>query len=91
MGNSLMKRNGSAAEGLVPAVASGFIPGLGQLINGETDKAVGVFAVAFVCGAGLMGGLLGGIPLIGGVATLVGGVTWIYGVADGYFTGRKKG
>jgi hypothetical protein len=92
MGNSLMKRSsGSAADGLVPAVASGFIPGLGQLINGDGEKALGVFAVAFVCGAGLMGGLLGGIPIIGGVATLVGGVTWIYGVADGYLTGRKKG
>ncbi len=71
MGNSLMRRS-SAANGLVPAVAS-------------------VFAVAFVCGAGLMGGLLGGLPIIGGLATLVGGVTWVYGVADGYLTGRKKG
>jgi hypothetical protein len=82
--------SGSTASGLVPAVASGFVPGLGQLLNGEGDKALGVFAVAFVCGAGIMGGLLGGIPIIGGLASLVGGVTWIYGVADGYLTGRKK-
>jgi len=92
MGNSLEKRSsGSAAGGLVPAVASGVVPGLGQLLNGEGDKALGVFAVAFVCGAGLMGGLLGGIPIVGGLAGLVGGVTWLYAVADGYLTGRKKG
>jgi hypothetical protein len=91
MGEYLEKRSSGSGSGVVPAVASGFVPGLGQLINGEGDKALGVFAVAFVCGAGLMGGLLGGIPLIGGVASLVGGVTWLYGVADGYLTGRKKG
>ena len=92
MSKALVKRSsGSAADGLVPAVASGFVPGLGQLLNGESDKAVGVFVVAAVCGAGLMGGILGGIPLIGGLATLVGGATWLYGVADGYFTGKRKG
>jgi hypothetical protein len=90
MGNGLMRRT-SVVDGAVPAVASGFVPGLGQLINGEGDKAIGVFAVAAICGAGVMGGLLGGIPIIGGLAGLIGGVTWIYGVADGYFTGRKKG
>ncbi|HWM85624.1 MAG TPA: hypothetical protein VNO33_07295, partial [Kofleriaceae bacterium] len=80
----------SAASGLVPAVASGFVPGLGQLINGEGSKALSVFVVAFVCGAGLMGGLLGGIPLIGGLAGLIATVTWIYAIADGYFSGRKR-
>ena len=91
MSNSLEKRSSGSAGGLVPAVASGFVPGLGQLINGEGDKALGVFAVAFVCGAGIMGGLLGGIPIIGGLAGVVGVATWIYAVADGYLTGRKKG
>lgn len=87
-----MKRSsGSTGGGLVPAVASGFVPGLGQLLNGEGEKALGVFVVAFVCGAGLMSGLLGGIPIIGGLAGLVGVVTWIYAVLDGYLTGRKKG
>lgn len=74
----------------MPAVASGFVPGLGQLINGESDKAVGVFVVAAVCGAGLLGGVLGGIPIIGGIAGLIGGVTWVYSVADGFITGRAK-
>ena len=83
--------SGSVADGAVPAVASAVVPGLGQLINGEGDKALGVFAVAAICGGGILGGVLGGIPLIGGIAGLVGTATWIYGVADGYLTGRKKG
>jgi hypothetical protein len=91
MTTSLEKRSsGSAASGLVPAVASGLVPGLGQLLNGDGTKALGVFAVAFVCGAGLMSGLLGGIPIIGAMAGLVATLTWIYAVADGYFSGRKK-
>lgn len=77
---------GSAVNGVIPAAASAFIPGLGQLINGQTDKALGVFAVSFVAGLGF----IGAIPLIGGVAGAIGAVTWIYGVADGYITGRKK-
>jgi CHASE2 domain-containing sensor protein len=71
-------------------VASGIVPGLGQLLNGEGTKALGVFAVALVCGAGLFSNLLGWIPLIGGLAGLVGLVTWIYAVADGYLNGRKR-
>jgi TM2 domain-containing membrane protein YozV len=85
---SLEKR--SAASGLVPAVASGIVPGLGQLLNGEGTKALGVFAIALVCGAGIFGNLLGWIPLIGGLAGVVGVITWIYAVADGYLTGRKR-
>jgi len=73
--------------GIVPAVASGFVPGLGQLINGEGDKALGVFAVATVAGLSI----IGVIPLVGTVAGVVGGATWIYGVVDGWWTGRKKG
>ena len=87
MSKALVKSSsGSGASGIVPAVASGFVPGLGELINGETDKAIGVFAVSTIAGLGF----IGAIPLIGPVAALVGGATWIYGVADGYFTGRKK-
>jgi hypothetical protein len=88
MSTSLEKR--SSASGLVPAVASGFVPGLGQLMNGEGDKALGVFAIAFVCGAGIMSGLLGGIPIIGGLAGMIATLTWIYAVLDGYLTGRKR-
>jgi TM2 domain-containing membrane protein YozV len=86
MSKALVKSSGSGASGILPAVASGFVPGLGQLVNGEVDKAIGVFAVATVAGLGF----IGAIPLIGGVAALVGTATWIYGVGDAYFTGRKK-
>ncbi|HEY5926684.1 MAG TPA: hypothetical protein VIV11_33590 [Kofleriaceae bacterium] len=90
MSKALVKRSsggGDPASGIVPAVASAIIPGVGQLINGETDKAIGVFVVATVCGTGFLLSL----PLIGTVAGAVGLGTWIYGVADGYFTGKKKG
>jgi hypothetical protein len=62
------------------------IPGVGQLVNGETNKAIGVFAVYVVAGAGF----IGAIPLLGPVAGLVAAGTWLYGVADGYLTGKKK-
>lgn len=85
MSKALVKQS-SGASGAVPAVASAFLPGLGQLLNGEGDKALGVFAVWGIAGLSLVGA----IPLIGSVAGLVGGATWVYGVADGYFTGKKK-
>lgn len=91
MSKALIKRSsgggGDNVAGIVPAVASAIIPGVGQLINGETDKAIGVFVTAAVCGTGFILSL----PLIGTVAGAVGAVTWLYGVADGYLTGRKKG
>ena len=87
MTKALQKRSsGSVADGAIPAVASAVLPGLGQLLNGETDKALGVFVVSGVCGLSIIGAL----PLIGWAAGVVGGATWVYGVADGYLTGRKK-
>ena len=86
MSKALVKRSSGGGSGIVPAVASGFVPGLGQLINGESDKALGVFVVSVVAGASV----LGAIPIVGWAAGLVWGATWIYGVADGYFTGRKR-
>ena len=83
----MRRPQGSVASGVVPAACSFFIPGLGQLVNGESDKALGVFAVWGVCGLSLVGA----IPLVGWAAGIVGGVTWLYGVADGYVTGRRKG
>jgi TM2 domain-containing membrane protein YozV len=84
MSNALVPRSGGS--GVVPAVCSALIPGVGQLINGESDKALGVFAVAALCS----GAILGGLPLIGGVASLVGFATWIYGVGDAYVQGKKR-
>jgi TM2 domain-containing membrane protein YozV len=87
MSKALVKRGGSGGgSGVVPAVASAIIPGVGQLVNGETDKAIGVFAVSVVAGLGF----LGAIPLVGTVAALVGGATWLYAVGDAYVTGRRK-
>ena len=88
MSKALVRQSGGggAGSGVVPAVASALIPGVGQLVNGEVDKAIGVFVVAAISGASF----LGAIPLIGGIAGLVYGATWVYGVADGYIQGRKK-
>jgi TM2 domain-containing membrane protein YozV len=89
MGNSLIKSSGGRRDnvaGVIPAACSAVVPGLGQLLNGDTDKAIGVFVVAAVSGASL----IGAIPIIGSVAGLVYGVTWLYGVADGFLEGRKK-
>ena len=87
MSRALVRHSGdNKARGVVAGVASAVVPGAGQLINGEGDKALGVFAVAVVTGASFLGGL----PLIGTVAGVVYGATWVYGVADGYFTGKKK-
>lgn len=90
MSKALVKRSGGGGSGggsgIVPAVCSAIIPGVGQLVNGETDKAIGVFVVATVAGAGI----IGAIPLIGPVAGLIAGATWLYGVADAYIQGRKK-
>lgn len=76
---------GAGVGGVIPAVCSAIIPGVGQLVNGDTDKAIGVFVVAAVSGASFVGA----IPLIGSVAGLVYAATWLYGVADGFVQGRQ--
>jgi len=89
MSKALVKRSGGGGgggSGIVPAVCSAIVPGVGQLVNGETDKAIGVFVVAAVAGAGFVGAL----PIIGSIAGLIYSATWLYGVADGYIQGRKK-
>lgn len=87
MSKALVRRGGrDTTHGVVSGVASAFIPGVGQLINGETDKAIGVFVVAAVAGAGF----LASIPLVGTIAGAVYGVTWLYGVCDGFIQGRKR-
>ena len=83
MANELVKRSG---KGIVPAVCSAVIPGVGQLVNGETNKAIGVFAVYTIAGLSV----IGAIPVLGTVAGVVAAGTWLYGVADGYITGKKK-
>jgi hypothetical protein len=85
MSKALVKRSGGGS-GVVPAVASAVLPGLGQAVNGESDKAIGVMAVYIVSGLGFIGAL----PIVGWLAGIVGGATWVYGVGDAYLQGRKK-
>jgi hypothetical protein len=86
MSKALVRRSSGGGSGVVPAACSFFIPGVGQLINGESDKALGVFVVAVATGAAFLGGL----PLIGGIAGLVHLATHVYAVGDAYVQGRKK-
>lgn len=69
----------------VPALCSALLPGLGQMVKGDTDKGVGMLVVAVVAGSSYLAGL----PLIGGLASLAFGATWLYSVADAAFA-RKK-
>jgi len=84
MSKALVRRGGGS--GIVPAACSLIVPGVGQLVNGETDKAIGVFAVWGIAGLGF----LGAIPLIGGIAAMVAIGTHVYAVGDAYVQGRRK-
>jgi TM2 domain-containing membrane protein YozV len=86
MSNALVKSEPNNGRGAVAGVASLLIPGVGQLINGETDKAIGMGAVFLVTGVGLLTGL----PLIGGALALVHGCMHVYAGADAYIQGRRK-
>jgi TM2 domain-containing membrane protein YozV len=84
--NALVKVEPNQTRGAVAGVAGFLIPGLGQLMNGETDKAIGMFAVFAVTGVGLLTGL----PLLGGVVALAHVGMHVVGGIDGYIQGRKK-
>ena len=84
MTKALTKR--SKAKGVVPAAASLAVPGVGQLINGQGAKAVGVFGIAMATGAAFLTGL----PLLGGVIGAAHLVTHAYAVGDAYIQARKK-
>ena len=86
MSNALVKSSGGGGSGIVPAAASLVIPGVGQLINGESDKAIGVFVVSIATA----GAFLGGLPLIGGICGLVHLATHVYAVGDAWIQGRKR-
>ena len=83
MSNALVKRDQGPHP--VPALCSALLPGLGQLVKGDTDKGVGILAVAVVAGSSYLGAL----PILGGLAGLVYGATWLYGVADAAFSKKK--
>ncbi len=86
MSKALVKSDGGGGSGVVPAAASLIIPGVGQLINGESDKALGVFVVSVATGAAFLVGL----PLVGGIFGLAHLATHVYAVGDAYIQGRRK-
>jgi TM2 domain-containing membrane protein YozV len=86
MTRSLLVKKPSKAKGVVPAAASFVVPGVGQLINGQGSKALGVFGVAVATGAAFMTGL----PLIGAVIGIAHLATHGYAVGDAYIQARKK-
>lgn len=83
MSKALVRR--ASGGSWVPAICSAVVPGVGQLVNGETDKAIGVLVVAGVSGLSWVGA----IPILGSVAGLVYAATWLYSVGDAYVRGRK--
>jgi TM2 domain-containing membrane protein YozV len=84
MSKALMKSGGGS--GVVPAVCSAVVPGVGQLLNGDTDKAIGVFVIAGISGLSF----IGAIPILGGIAGAVYAATWIYGIGDAFLRGRRR-
>ena len=85
MTQALVKRK-KATTGVVPAAASFAVPGVGQLINGQGTKALGVFGVAMATGAAFLTGL----PLLGGIIGIAHLATHAYAVGDAYVQARKK-
>ena len=73
-------------KALVPAVASALLPGLGQLINGDVNKALAVFAIAAITGAGF----IGVIPILGPLAGWLYGAVWLYAVGDAFVRGKRR-
>ena len=54
-------------------------------MKGDTDKGVGMLAIALVAGSSYLASL----PLLGSVAGLVWAGTWLYSVADAAFAKKK--
>lgn len=84
MSNALERRG--TRNGVVPAACSALLPGVGQLVNRDTDKAIAVLAIAVLAGASF----LGAIPLLGGAAALILAAIWLYAVADAFITARRR-
>ena len=76
----------ATSSGLLPAACSAVVPGVGQLVNGEPGKALGVLVVATLAGANFLGAL----PLLRSVAGAIYGATLIHSLADGFVRGRRR-
>ena len=72
MSKALIK-TGSKTRGIIPAVASAIIPGVGQMVNGQFEKGVGVLVVYAVAGASM----IKWIPVIGAVGWAIAGAAAI--------------
>ena len=77
---------GSTTKGLFAGIASALVPGSGQIINGQSDKGLGMATVAI--GSGIVAWL--GLPLISTVASVVWLGTAGYSAIDAYLTGKGK-
>lgn len=89
MSNALVKKSdggGSWVRAAIPGVTSFFIPGSGQVINGQAEKGIGVFAVWG--GAAAVAWL--GLPLITPIAAGAAGLMALYAAADGAIHGYRK-
>jgi hypothetical protein len=86
MSNALVKSESNTTRGAVSGIASFLIPGVGQLINGETDKALGMFAVFAVTGIAFLAHL----PIVGGLMVLAHAGMHVVSGVDGYIQGKKK-
>lgn len=75
MGTLTKRKNGIY---LIPAVLSGIIPGLGQLLKGHFVKAIVVYVAVFVIVK-----LFGWLPLIGWA---VAAIAWLANVLDAAFS-----
>lgn len=84
MSKALVKSDSGGVHA-VPALASALLPGLGQLVKGDTDKGVGMLAVAVVASSSYLVAL----PLVGGLAGMLWAGTWLYSVADAAFAKKK--
>lgn len=73
-------------RGALPALCSALVPGAGQLVNRQVDKAIGVMLLAALTGAGL----LRIVPLFGPAATALFGATYVYAIADAFLAARRR-
>jgi hypothetical protein len=84
MSKALVKRDSGGVHPLA-ALCSALLPGLGQMVKGDTDKGVGMLAVAVVAGSSLLGAL----PLLGTLAYFLYAGTWLYSVGDAALASKK--
>lgn len=73
---------------LVPAIASGLLPGLGQLFKGHVSKAIGIFVIAV--GYSIVSWLFGSWTLIGGVIGFAGFIGWLVNVIDAFMSSHDE-